>query len=197
MCCWLLISFILLGVSANMSAEDKIQKIQHPAASQPRDSKGQFAKKQPPPAQPPLAALRESGAAVHEPMVRLLHWVPSLLSAPPGPAWAALLAEAEREAAPGRPIVQRFTDEWFARRCAALFEELDAPRYSYAGADPPPQLRLWLAAATATTGGEEATPLAGTTTPSPSGSAAPSIVQGHTHTEVVLQAASEVAEVVK
>ena len=48
MSCWLLVTFFLLGVSANMSAEDKIQKIQHPAASQPRDSKGQFAKKQPP-----------------------------------------------------------------------------------------------------------------------------------------------------
>jgi hypothetical protein len=100
-----------------------------------------YARTKPKPQPPPFPTLRESGAGVHEPMVRLLHLVPSLHAVAPGPAWAALLSEAEGG------LLERFTDDWYRSCCASDFSRLSSsPRYAYAGVDSLPELRGWLAA---------------------------------------------------
>ena len=101
-----------------------------------------YARTKPKPQAPPFPSLLESGAGVHEPMVRLLHLAPTLQTVAPGPAWAALLSEAEPD------LISKFTDEWYRSCCGADFSRLQSvPRYDYAGVDGPPELRVWLAAA--------------------------------------------------
>ena len=74
-------------------------------------------------------------------MVRLLHLTPSLQTVAPGPAWAALLSEADAN------LIQQFTDEWYRSCCTAEHNRLSTTkRYTYAGADQLAELRVWLAA---------------------------------------------------
>ena len=74
-------------------------------------------------------------------MVRLLRLVPSLATVPPGPAWAALLSEADAD------LIGQFTDEWYRSCCTAEFSRLSTTnRYTYAGADQLAELRVWLTA---------------------------------------------------